>query len=101
VSASLAIRRPRKSVIVLANDEQTSDRPSAALAASLAELGVETVCLGHERSASRIASVVADEQADGIELYLDRGGVLLLRDLLRELNTLGRRDVSIVVHRVP
>jgi hypothetical protein len=37
-----------------------------------------------------------------VELCLARsgGGVLVLRELLRELTELGRRDVSIVVHRV-
>jgi hypothetical protein len=28
------------------------------------------------------------------------GSVMLLRELLRELTNIGRRDVSIVVHRV-
>jgi hypothetical protein len=31
---------------------------------------------------------------------LGAGGVVLLRELLRELTGVGRRDVSIVVHRV-
>jgi methylmalonyl-CoA mutase cobalamin-binding subunit len=62
---------------------------------------VDVVYLGRENSARRIAAISAEEEADAVELCLERtGGVLLLRELLRELTQLGRRDVSIVVHRV-
>jgi len=85
---------------VLAGRAAASDTPAQALLASLTELGVETIYLGKQDSARRIASVVADEQADSVELCLaGSGGVVLLRDLLRELIELGRRDVSIVAHR--
>jgi hypothetical protein len=72
------------------------------LLATLAELGVEAVQLGQERDHRRIAEAVLECGADSVELYLGgRGGVPFLRALLRELIGLGRRDVSIVVHRVP
>jgi hypothetical protein len=68
---------------------------------SLGDLGVETVYLVGEDSAGRIAEVVAREEADAVELFLvGRGGVPLLRELLRELTRVGRRAVSIVPHRV-
>lgn len=78
-----------------------SDRRVLAFAESLGELGVETTYLGREESAQRIAAVAADERADSVELCFAPGaGVLLLRELLRELIEIGRREVSIVVHRV-
>lgn len=102
MEAATAIRRPRRSVIVLAGSGRTSDRPVRALAASLGELGVETIYLGREQRADRIATVVVEERADAVEVCLaGSGGVVLLRDLLRELIKIGRRDVSIVVHRSP
>jgi methylmalonyl-CoA mutase cobalamin-binding subunit len=87
---------------VLAASAQSDEGRARALADSLGELGIETMYLGREESAQRIAAVVADQQADAVELCLARsgGGVLLLRGLLRELTEIGRRDVSIVVHRV-
>jgi methylmalonyl-CoA mutase cobalamin-binding domain/chain len=99
---SMAVRRPRRAIVVLAACRQTSDRLAHALSASLEEIGVETIYLGRERSAGTIAAAAADERADAVELCLARkgGGVLLLRELLRELAEIGRRDVSIVVHRV-
>jgi methylmalonyl-CoA mutase cobalamin-binding subunit len=61
---------------------------------------VETVYLGREANAARIAAVVVDERADAVEVCLTGGGaVMLLRELLRELTRAGRRDVSIGVHR--
>jgi methylmalonyl-CoA mutase cobalamin-binding subunit len=65
-------------------------------------MGVEARYLGREDSGRRVAAAVVDEQADAVELCLERdgGGVLLLRELLRELVKLGRHDVSIVVHKV-
>jgi transcription antitermination factor NusA-like protein len=50
----------------------------------------------------RIAAVAATQRADAVELCVGSGGgkVPLLRELLRELIRIGRRDVSIVVHRV-
>jgi methylmalonyl-CoA mutase cobalamin-binding subunit len=68
--------------------------------ASLRSLGVQVTYLGREGSAERIARVVTEERADALELCLaPSGGVQLLRELLRELAELGRRDVSIVVHK--
>jgi methylmalonyl-CoA mutase cobalamin-binding domain/chain len=96
----MATLRPRRSVVVLAGSGRTGDSPARALAASLNELGVETICLGREQRADRIARVVVEERADAVEVCLaGSGGVLLLRDLLRELIDIGRRDVSIVVHK--
>jgi methylmalonyl-CoA mutase cobalamin-binding subunit len=73
-----------------------------ALTRALDKFGVETRYLGSERDAAQIAAAVADTGSDAVELCLagDRGGVLVIRALLRELSALGRRDVSIVVHRV-
>lgn len=97
----MAIRRPRRSIVVWAGSGRTNDRPVRALAASLAELGVETIYLGNVQRADHIATVVVEERADAVELCLSGcGGVLFLRDLLRELIQIGRRDVSIVVHRI-
>jgi methylmalonyl-CoA mutase cobalamin-binding domain/chain len=89
-------------VVVLAGTESdTGDRSAVALARSLGDLGVQTTYLGRTESVPRITSAVADEAADAVEICLaGSGGVLLLRGLLRELVRIGRRDVSIVVHRV-
>lgn len=96
----MATRRPRKSLVVLAC-EGTEDNSARFIATALAEIGVETTYLGREHSAERIARAAADERADAVELCLCQGaGVQLLRELLRELIRLGRRDVSIVVHRI-
>jgi methylmalonyl-CoA mutase cobalamin-binding domain/chain len=97
---SMATRRPRKSLVVLACDgaEENSAR---LIATALAEIGVETTYLGREQTAERIARAAADERADAVELCLSQdAGVQLLRELLRELIRIGRRDVSIVVHRI-
>jgi methylmalonyl-CoA mutase cobalamin-binding domain/chain len=93
--------RVRRSVVALAGSVRTGDGAARALATRLDQLGIETTYLGREESARRIAAAVADEGADAVELCLaGTGGVLLLRELLRELSDVGRRDVSIVVHRV-
>jgi hypothetical protein len=65
-------------------------------------MGVETVYLGREANARRIADAVADHTVDAVELIVgrDSGVVPLLRQLLRALIDVGRRDVSIVLHRV-
>ena len=97
----VAMRRPRRSVLVLAGTAEVGDYVVRALAESLSQLDVETIYLGRESRAQRIASVVAHERADAIELCLaGAGGVPLLRELLRELIAIGRRDVSIVIHRI-
>jgi methylmalonyl-CoA mutase cobalamin-binding subunit len=101
VTASMAIRRPHKAVILLSAAARTGDRVALALAESLRELGVDTIYLGREDSVSRIVEVVAEEGADAVEVCVEGPyGIRLLRDLLRELNRVGHRDVSIVVHKV-
>ena len=99
---TMALRRPRRSVVVVADSRESGDRAARALAESLADLGVEAIFLGREESARRIAAVAAAQRADAVELCVGAAGgkVLLLRELLRELIRIGRRDVSIVVHRV-
>jgi methylmalonyl-CoA mutase cobalamin-binding subunit len=86
---------------VFAGTHAQSDRPARTLEQSLVELGIETTYIGMEDDARRIAAVAAEQRADSVEVCLMRGtpGVLLLRQLLRELVEFGRRDVSIVVHR--
>jgi methylmalonyl-CoA mutase cobalamin-binding subunit len=101
LSTPLAIRSPRKAVIVVVGDIRIGDRHAYALAQSLRELGVETSYLGRVDDAARIAELVCGEGADAVELLLGAaGGVALLRTLLRQLTDRGRRDVSIVVHRL-
>jgi methylmalonyl-CoA mutase cobalamin-binding domain/chain len=96
----MATRRPRKSLVVLACDG-AEDNSARLIATALAEIGVETTYLGREQTAERIARAAADERADAVELCLSQdAGVQLLRELLRELIRIGRRDVSIVVHRI-
>jgi methylmalonyl-CoA mutase cobalamin-binding domain/chain len=96
----MSVQRPRRAVVVLAGSGRVNDGHARGLAERLGELGVQTRYLGREQSAHRIAAVVVEERADAVELCLaGAGGVLLLRELLRELIQVGRRDVSIVVHR--
>lgn len=93
-------RCPRRSVIVVVGDGTSGDLSGRALVSSLRELSIDVVYLGREESASRIAAIAADEQADAVELCMTSGaGVTLLRQLLRALIEIGRRDISIVVHR--
>src|SRR4051812_26602308 len=89
----------RRCVVVLAGHVRTGERAAQALTQSLFALGIQAKYLGREDSAHRIAAAVANERADAVELCLGGGGVPLLRELLRELARVGRRDVSIVVHR--
>jgi methylmalonyl-CoA mutase cobalamin-binding subunit len=91
----------RKSLVVFAHAAPGGDAPARALAESLSALGLDTTYVGRMEDPARIAEAVAAERADTVELWLARGGagVLLLRALLRELIEIGRRDVSIVVHR--
>jgi methylmalonyl-CoA mutase cobalamin-binding subunit len=99
--APMALRRPRRSLVVFAGGVTASDRPARALERSLLELGVETHYVGRETNAGRIAALVSERRADSVELCLASGakGVELLRGVLTELIAIGRRDVSIVVHR--
>jgi methylmalonyl-CoA mutase cobalamin-binding subunit len=100
MSTTMAVRRPRRSLVVLVGGGQP--HCARGLVTSLAEAGVEACYLGREDDAGRIAAAVVDGGADAVELCLSHGGggVAVLRKLLRELVELGRRDVSIVVHRL-
>jgi methylmalonyl-CoA mutase cobalamin-binding subunit len=97
----MAARCPRRAIVALAADASANDGCVRRLLDALDQLGVQTVYLGREKSAQRIVAAVVKERADAVELCLARsGGVPLLRELLRQLIQIGRRDVSIVVHRI-
>ena len=92
--------RQRKSVVVLAGESEDSN--AHAVVSSLRDAGIEILNLGHEASARRIATFAADAGADSVEVCVSRGGgLVLLRDLLRELKGLDEQGISIVVHRDP
>jgi methylmalonyl-CoA mutase cobalamin-binding domain/chain len=94
-------RRRRKVVVVFVGDARGSDRGARALASSLEETGIEILYLGRATTARRIALSAAEAGAEAVEVCIARGGaVTLLRDLLRELKLVDRREISIVVHRV-
>jgi methylmalonyl-CoA mutase cobalamin-binding subunit len=96
----MAVRRPRKSLVVVAGTT-TGEHVAHAVGESLREVGIQTCFLGNEDDPRRIAAAIVDERADAVELCLGGAcGVLLLRGLFRELAALGRSEVSIVVHRV-
>jgi methylmalonyl-CoA mutase cobalamin-binding subunit len=99
-SPRMSVRRPRRSLVVIAQATPANDRRAQSLVRSLDELGVEAVYLGRLDCARSMAAVAAEREADAIELCVERGCVRLLRDLLRALIDLGRRDVSVVVHRI-
>jgi methylmalonyl-CoA mutase cobalamin-binding subunit len=93
--------RPRRALVVLAGTARVCDSDVQTLISSLRELGIDATCLQDWHSVSRIAAAVADAQADTLELCVKgNSGVLLIRELLRELIAIGRRDVSVIVHRV-
>ena len=95
----IAALRARRSLIVLVGDAALGERHATALAHSLAAGGVETIQLGREHDARRIAALAAEHEADAIEVCVAGArGVPLLHELLRELIAIGRRDVRIVVH---
>jgi hypothetical protein len=92
-------RRRRRSVVAVAGST-TSETAADRLLAMLTELGVQPTYLGREEDVGRIAAAVAEQRADAVDLCLGRhGGVVVVRNLLRELSRVGRRDVSIVIHR--
>jgi methylmalonyl-CoA mutase cobalamin-binding subunit len=98
----MRVRRPRKSIVALAGDVRAGETHAKALESLLAELGAETTYLGHVQDACHIVNSVREQDADAVEICMGpAGGIVLLRDLLRRLTEAGRRDVSIVVHRVP
>jgi methylmalonyl-CoA mutase cobalamin-binding subunit len=87
-------------VVVFLADERTNDRAARALLNSLGEAGIDVLYLGRQRCASRIAASAAATRADSVEVCMADGfGVVVLRELLRELTRLNRREVSLVVHR--
>jgi hypothetical protein len=90
----------RHCLVVLSGSTRTGERTALALVDHLAGLGVACTYMGRQERADLIAAAADEIQADAIELCLGRGGVTLLRNLLRELTNCGRREVSIVVHRV-
>jgi hypothetical protein len=102
MEAPPAFRRRRKSLVVLAGRPGTGETVAQALVDSLASLGVQTTTVRRETSPQGIAAAVANEHADTVELCLARGGdgVALPWSLLHELAAIGRRDVSIVVHKI-
>jgi methylmalonyl-CoA mutase cobalamin-binding domain/chain len=88
--------------VVLVGLDRRYERPARALATSLRDFGIDAAYLGRESSATRIAAAVAAANADSVELCVGGGGgVVLLRELLAALTEVGRRGVSIVVHRIP
>jgi methylmalonyl-CoA mutase cobalamin-binding subunit len=92
--------QPRRAVVVVAGSVQTSERFIQVVTQSLDELGVDATFLGREGDAALIAAAVVAAAPDSVELCLaGGGGVVLLRELLHELIAVGRRDVSIVVHK--
>jgi methylmalonyl-CoA mutase cobalamin-binding subunit len=92
-------RRPRRALVVLAG-HPPDEREARRLIGALGALGIEVTYLGADVDACDIALAAAEQGADAIEVCMTgSGGVILLRDLLRELIAIGRRDVSIVVHR--
>jgi hypothetical protein len=97
----MGLRCPRRAIIVFAGGAAQNDEAAQVLERSLVELGLDAKYVGRAGDAARIASLVTLEGADAVEVCLPPGGggVRLLRDLLRELIEMGRRDVSIVVHR--
>jgi hypothetical protein len=98
----MAIRPPRKAVVVLVGGAGPADNGVLSLLETLAALDVETLNLGREDSAKRIAAAVSKVQADAVEVCVgaEARTAGLLLELLRELIAVGRRDVSIVVHRL-
>ena len=93
--------RPAKSVVVSVGEGRTDDRATRALVESLNEAGVETLYLGREQDAHRIAASLVESHSDAVEVCLTGGSSMaVLRELLRELIRLGRGEASIVVHRV-
>jgi methylmalonyl-CoA mutase cobalamin-binding subunit len=88
--------------VVCVGNEASSIEAAQKLTRSLGALGVETQYLGHHDDAEEIATLVAKERADTVELCMAAGasGVLLLRGLVRRLIEIARRDVSIVIHRI-
>jgi methylmalonyl-CoA mutase cobalamin-binding domain/chain len=90
----------RRALIVLTGDGGATEPPARALAGALNQAGVEAHYLGRQDDPRRIAAAVVEANADAVELCLGpRGGVSLLRQLLVALTEVGRRDVSIVIHR--
>jgi methylmalonyl-CoA mutase cobalamin-binding subunit len=102
MAAAVSVRRRRRSVVIVVGDVPAGDASARALTRSLDEAGVEATYLGRGDDMAHVAAVVCEQGADTVELCLGPvGGVVVLRRLLRELTEAGRREVSIVVHRIP
>jgi methylmalonyl-CoA mutase cobalamin-binding domain/chain len=100
-NGQMAVRLPHRSVVVLVGDGPAGDDRAAGFAKSLRDLSVEVIYLGREEIAERIVVAVEEASADAVEVCLaGGGGVPVIRELLRALVRAGRRDVSIVVHRI-
>jgi methylmalonyl-CoA mutase cobalamin-binding subunit len=102
VSEGDFVPRRARSLVVLANEGRSIGESGArALAESLGQVGIDAVFFGQQSNAAQIVSVAVAENVDTIELCLpERGGVRVLRELLRELDRTHRRQMSVVVHRV-
>jgi methylmalonyl-CoA mutase cobalamin-binding subunit len=101
-ASEVSVRRSRRAVVALVGVSDLDAGRGWGVVESLTQLGVQTIYLGAEDSAHRIADAVVRHDADSVELCLIGGrGVLLLRELVRELIQVGRRDASIVLHRRP
>jgi methylmalonyl-CoA mutase cobalamin-binding subunit len=86
---------------VQVGEPRTGDQAARALTDSLSGFGVEATYVGIHEDAEPIAAAAVAARADSVEVCLRRGtGIPILRDLLRELIRIGKREVSIVVHRV-
>jgi methylmalonyl-CoA mutase cobalamin-binding domain/chain len=90
-------------LVVATGGSTIGDRQASRLAEALRRLGVDASYAGEVDCGRRIATAAVEAGAHSVELCLHRGGggIALLRQLLHELDEMGRRDVSIVVHRIP
>jgi methylmalonyl-CoA mutase cobalamin-binding domain/chain len=88
-------------LVVLAGGAVGGERTAEALVSSLELFGFDVTYVGREESPRRLAETVARERADAVELCVaERMPVELVRELLRELASVGRSDTRIVLHRV-
>jgi methylmalonyl-CoA mutase cobalamin-binding subunit len=98
---TVTMARERRAVVVLVSDDHVSDSSARALARSLHQAGIVTEYLGRESSPQLVTAAAVAARADAIEVCLaGAGGIRFLRELLSELDRVGRRWVSIVVHRI-
>lgn len=94
-------RALHRSLVVLGGRGSAGEADVEPLLEILRQFGIRTKFLGREEDPRRIAEAASAEEVDTVELCLvGPGGIPMVRDLLRELIALDRRDVTIVVHRV-